>query len=104
MIASPHPIETHITSSLSLYGPAPWTECRPRFASKIGTYVSREVSLATEFPRTYVCRMYCDGQNGGEAKDSPKTPTTMGFFMAEQYSLRQSLRREFMSDFVAEWL
>ena len=25
----------------------------------------------------------------------------MGFLMAEQYSLRQSLRREFLSDFVA---
>ena len=102
MIGAPHPLDTHNTSRLSLYGPAPWTEFRPQFASKIGTYVSCEVSFATEFPRTYVCRMYCDGENGGESKDSPKTPTTMGFLTAEQYSLRQSLRREYLTDCVAE--
>ena len=87
---------------LSLYRPAPWTKFCPRFASKIGTFVSREVSLTAEFPCTYVCRLYCDGQNGEESKDSPKTPTTMGFLMAEQYSLRQSLLREYLADFVAE--
>ena len=77
-----------LNPGLSLYGPPPRTEFCPRFASKMGTYVSRKVSLATQFLCTYVCRMYWDGQNGGESKDSPKTPTTMGFLMAEQYLLR----------------
>ena len=36
--------------------------------------------------------------------NSPKTPTTMGFLMAEQYSFRQSLLREYLADCVAERL
>ena len=44
---------------ISLYGPTPWTKFRPPYAPKMGTYVSREFSLDTEFTRTYVCTMYC---------------------------------------------
>ena len=44
---------------LSLYRPALWTKFRPLFASKMGTYVSRNFFLTTEFAFTYVCRMYC---------------------------------------------
>ena len=37
-----------------------WTRFRPQFASKMGTYVSRNFFLTTEFACTYVRRMYCE--------------------------------------------
>ncbi len=45
---------------LSLYRPAPWTKYCPQFASKMGTYVSRDFFLTTEFACTYVRKMYCE--------------------------------------------
>ena len=51
---------------ISLYRPAPWTKFCPRFAPKMGTYVSREFSLTTEFTRTYVRTMYCENSDGGK--------------------------------------
>ena len=51
------PLEEYDT--VALYGPTPWTKFRPPYAPKMGTYVSREFSLDTEFTRTYVCTMYC---------------------------------------------
>ena len=44
--------------------------------------------ITTSSACMYVGTMYWDGQNGGESKDSSKSPTTMGFLMAEQYSIR----------------
>ena len=44
---------------VSLYRPGLWTKFRPKFASKMGIYVSRDFFLTTEFARTYVRRMYC---------------------------------------------
>ena len=52
--------EDGTSQKLSLYRPAPWTKFCPRFAPKMGTYVSREFSLTTEFTRTYVRTMYCE--------------------------------------------
>jgi hypothetical protein len=54
--------------AISPYWPTPWTTFFPQFASKMSTYVYREVSLITDFPRTYVCTMYCENSvwaNGG---------------------------------------
>ena len=45
---------------VSLYRPAPWTKYCPQFASKMGTYVSRDFFLTTEFACTYVRKMYCE--------------------------------------------
>ena len=45
---------------ISLYRPHLWTKFRPQFASKMGTYVSRDFFLTTEFACTYVRRMYCE--------------------------------------------
>ena len=44
----------------SLYRPDLWTKFHPKLASKMGTYVSHDFFLTTEFACTYVCRMYCE--------------------------------------------
>ena len=49
------------TSTLiSLYRPGLWTKFRPKFASKMCTYVSHNFFLTTEFACTYVSMMYCE--------------------------------------------
>jgi hypothetical protein len=76
-------IRTFFIQIVSLYRPAPWTKFCPRFAPKMGTYVSREFSLTTEFTRTYVRTMYCEisvQAKWREIQKSPKPPT-MVFLM-----------------------
>ena len=66
------------------------------FASKLETYVSREVSLALLNSHVRMYGMYWDGQNGRESKDSPKTPDD-GFFDGRADVVSQSLRCKFLS-------
>jgi len=60
---------------ISLYRPAPWTIYCPQFASKMGTYVSRDFFLTTEFAvRMYVrCTVkYLFRSFSGSSNLSPK--------------------------------
>ena len=71
----------------SLYWPKPWTKYCPQFACKMGTYISRNVSLTTEFARTYSCRQYQNhvrSPKWREIQKSPKTPR-MGFLMGSHH-------------------
>ena len=66
----------HCNIAISLYGPTPWTKFRPPFAPKMGTYVSREFSLDTEFTRTYLRRQYQNHVRSPKWRDSKTTPKT----------------------------
>jgi hypothetical protein len=61
---------------LSLYRPKPWTEFCPRFASKMGTYVSRNVSLTTEFACTYLRKQYQNHVRSPKWREIQTTPET----------------------------
>ena len=55
----------------------------------MGTYVSREFSLTTEFTRTYVRTMYCEisvQAKWREIQKSPKPPT-MVFLMGSHHGI-----------------
>ena len=52
--------KTKNAKCVSPYWPEPWTKFCPRFASKMGIYVSCALSLTTAFSLTYVCTIYCE--------------------------------------------
>jgi hypothetical protein len=71
-----HTIRTFFIQIVSLYRPKPWTEFCPRFASKMGTYVSRNVSLTTEFACTYLRRQYQNHVRSPKWREIQTTPET----------------------------